>query len=291
VAAMFHEANHYLTDLVDEKFQYPHWLNEGMAEYYGASRWDPATGRMTVGHVQDGRLIEVRQEIEAGGRKRLEDLVSSEARDYDHYYWGWSFVHFMMESPKYQKRFKQFFLDLARARDVKRQPSSFGFREVSGLECLDVFKKRLGLKDADLQTLEREWWAHIEALEPDGVRGLELAGQAAYRQGRAMFRAPRLLKAAIDGGSQDLTTHLLYARCLLMRSETWEQALAVALRATQIDPLEPDAWATLGFCLHRMDRKEEGQRYVALAREMNPAEPYLEIDIVEALSEGAGGDR
>ncbi len=34
---MFHETNHYLTHLLNPKFDYPAWINESLAEYYGSS--------------------------------------------------------------------------------------------------------------------------------------------------------------------------------------------------------------------------------------------------------------
>ncbi len=38
---MFHEANHYLQQLIDVRFSMPHFPGESLAEYYGASSWDP----------------------------------------------------------------------------------------------------------------------------------------------------------------------------------------------------------------------------------------------------------
>ena len=104
-SAMFHEANHYLADLMGEHFQYPHWIGEAMAEYYAASTWDPEKGRMTVGNIQTGRLLEVLQDMDGGDTMTVEGLVSDETRNYAHYYWGWSFVHFLLESKDHKKNF------------------------------------------------------------------------------------------------------------------------------------------------------------------------------------------
>ena len=41
LSVIFHEVNHYLVYLIDPKFDYSPWVNEGLAEYYGSSKWDP----------------------------------------------------------------------------------------------------------------------------------------------------------------------------------------------------------------------------------------------------------
>jgi tetratricopeptide (TPR) repeat protein len=284
VSTMFHEANHYLTDLVSEDFQYPHWINEAMAEYWGASKWDPVKKTMTVGDIQDGRLVELKNDIDAGKTIRLESLIGSEARDYNHYYWGWSFVHFMLETPKYAKGFKKFFLDLARAKDVDRKRGAFQFKNVSGKECLKAFKKRLKVKD--IGRLEAEWYDYIAKLEPKGTYGLERAGLGAYYNGR-MIKASRLLGEAVEAGSTSIPVHLRYASVLQMKPDGREKALEVAVRACELDPLDADCWAAQGYVLHNLGRKDEAKKFVALAREMNPDDPYLAIQIAEALGDAA----
>lgn len=283
---MFHEANHYLTDLVDEQFQYPHWVNEAMAEYYGSAEWDPKTKKMQVGRIQEGRLAELKADIEAGKKLSLSDLIGKGDGAYEHYYWGWSFVHFMMSTPAYEKKFKDFFVELAKSKEVRRDVGGFNFTEVSGDECLRFFMKRFGLKDTD--GLQAEWYAYIEKLnlEGAGVRGLEEAGIAAYRRGATRFRAPRQLKAAIDGGSKNAEVYILYSKCLRFKGgdDNLAASLDVLEKALANDPLDADVVAEKAYVLNAMGRSDEAQQMIALAREMNPENPYLEMDIVEALS-------
>ncbi len=191
---MFHEANHYLTDLMHEKFQYPHWVNEAMAEYWGASVWDAKKKVWKIGEIQQGRLVELQNDLAAGKRLGLADLIDSE-RDYRHYYWGWSFVHFMLETPKYAKGFKKFFVDLARAKDVKRVPYGNEFKTVTGEECLRVFEKRLKVKD--LHALQEEWYAYIE-----GPRDHRNAGSRASRTRLVLPRPAPARDAPAEGGDR-----------------------------------------------------------------------------------------
>src|SRR5262249_19959000 len=75
---LFHEGNHLLTFMVNEKFRYPPWINESMAEYFGASRWDPAKKEMSVGHLQAGRLMVVKQAIKKDEWLKLKDMIEME---------------------------------------------------------------------------------------------------------------------------------------------------------------------------------------------------------------------
>lgn len=289
MACALHEATHYMVDLIAEKSNYPHWINEATAEYYGASLVDPKSRTVKIGAVQQGRLTELRTEFDVGKRLRLESLIGSNTGDYEHYYWGWSFVHFMMETPAYAKRFKDYFFDLGKAKDVQRTPGDFGMQKITGDECLRVFLKRFKLESLD--ALEKEWYAYIERLESTGVSGFERAGAQAYSQGAWKFRATRLLKAAIDGGSKSPQTYILYSRCLRMKRtpEGLDESLAVVEKGIRVcDPLSGDLWAERGYCLYALDRKDEGKKCVELAREMNPDDPYLDLEVMQALS--GGGD-
>lgn len=291
IACMLHEATHYVADLIDDDSQFPHWINESVAEYFGASRVDPKAKTVQLGGMQPGRLTEVRSDISAGTRVRLQDLIGKGDGDYRHYTWGWTFVHFMFETPAYSKKFRKYFVDLAKAKDVQRERSGFGFTSVSGDECLRVFLDRFG-KDS-LEAIEKEWWAYIDKLEAPGVRGYEHAGIEAYSQGLWKLRAPRLLKAAIDGGTTNPKVYETYAHCLLLKARGKDapeagEALAVLDKGLAVcDPLCADLWAAKGYVLHSLDRKPEAEQCVELAREMNPDDQYLGIEIAEAMS-GSG---
>ncbi|MCK6479211.1 MAG: DUF1570 domain-containing protein [Planctomycetaceae bacterium] len=288
VDCLFHEATHYLIDLVDPAFQYPHWLNEAMAEYFGASEWDPGRKAFALGAIQHGRLAELRAEREVGKNVLLRDLVSDESGAYMHYYWGWSLVHFLMESPKYSKKFEKFFVDLATARDVDRRPHpSFQGMTVQkdGQECLKTFLSRMGLREKDLDGLQAEWYAWIDALPAGDVRALEEAGLRAYAEGSVRFRAPRLLKEAIDKGSTRTAVRVRYAICLLGKDEK-EEAVRMAESAVLLDPLDAGVREALAFVLHQAGKPEEAQKVLALAKEIDPGRDFLDFAVMVKLAEG-----
>jgi len=183
-----------------------------------------------------------------------------------------------METPKYRPKFMKFFWDLPRASDVGRQRGGRGFVYLeSGEECLRVFLSRMGLKEQDLDALQKEWYAHIDAMDATEIEGLEKGGIRAYRDNRWRFRAPRLLKEAIDKGSRKPQVWITYALCLYMRGDPTSvaEAAKVIEKACELDPLDGDVWAYRGYMTYAAGNKEEGQRMVSLAQEMNPEGDYF----------------
>lgn len=277
---MFHECNHYLVDLFGEGFWYPHWIGESMAEYFGGSTYDPKTRTVKIGQTQEGRLAEVRADIAAGKRFSLLEMITKSGGDtYEDYLWGWSFTHFMMETPAYQKKFRQFFVDLAKAPDVKRDTiriGTFAMPTVSNDECLRIFKKRMGLADADaFDKLEKEWYASIDKLDATNLRGYEEAGKMAYFTDKPL-RAVRLLKQALEMGSKNPITYICLSRCLRMKPEGLAEALETMKRACDIDPLNAKCWAERGFVLQLMGQKDDGKKLVQLAYELDPGGYFVD---------------
>ncbi len=140
---LFHEANHYLQQLIDERFSYPHWPGESLAEYYGGAHWDADKKELTVGLVQEGRLAEIQDDIARGDWVTLRSALTEGG--YEDYTWGWSLVHFLMNDPKRQGAFKKFTLALANAQDVRRTPHSYGFVTVGPAALVEAFDQYLGL--------------------------------------------------------------------------------------------------------------------------------------------------
>jgi tetratricopeptide (TPR) repeat protein len=192
----------------------------------------------------------------------------------------------MMETPAYQKKFKQFFVDLARGKDVQRKPAGQGeLVNVSTAECIRVFKDRMGLKD--LGQLEKEWHAYCTKLDAPTVRGYEEAGKRAFGEGRRKFRAPRLLKQAVDMGSKDTETLMDYASCLRAKGQN-DEAIAVIDKAIALDPLDAELWAGKSYALRVKGDKEQADKIFALAKEMDPDGNFLDVGGIEAAL--AGGD-
>jgi hypothetical protein len=164
--AMLHETNHYLTYLIDTEFWYPIWVNESLAEYYSASQWNPQTKTMTTGRLQEGRLASIQDQILTGKWQDLEELIRTPQAAFtaDFYAWGWSFVHYLLESKKYAAKFKAYYVGLARDKTVRTRSVGAGplqLRTVEPDEAIRYLLLTLGVKD--LKTLEKEWHEHVKA--------------------------------------------------------------------------------------------------------------------------------
>ena len=87
---IYHELGHYLQRLIDIDFNYPHWPGESLCEYYAASVWDPVKKKLEWGGLHDGRIVQIRTDIERGDWVKLEEqIVGCHERNGEDYSWGW----------------------------------------------------------------------------------------------------------------------------------------------------------------------------------------------------------
>jgi hypothetical protein len=273
----------------------PHFPGEALAEYYGASRYDPKTKQFESGLVLEGRLNEVKQDILEDQMWGLEKLVSTDGA-YQHYTWGWSLVHFLMHDPKQAKKFHEFVVDLCEGRNIRRELYSVGpdaLRFVQGAQVWELFKKDLGLKtQADVQALESAWHAYVkDELKTTSPHGkADAAGNA--ERGGFVIKAKRLYGEAIaEGDSRAVTRHRF---AWLLASEDDDNGAAEQWRAAvQADPMQALYRYYLGRLLKdEMGLEEEGLGHLRLARDMNPEGIFddswrdrIEIDWDDVLDE------
>ncbi len=271
---MFHEVNHYLQYLMDPEFSMPHFPGEAIAEYYGASVYDPVKKKLTVGLMQEGRLAGMRNEIDAGKMLGLKKMLETDQM-FSHYSWGWSLVHYLMNDKRYRKKFEKWVSALGRAKDVRRVPYGAGMTTVKGTEVLRSFMKYLGMKNQEqLSKMEKEWHDYVkDNLTFVSGRGLEMAARAARREGRPI-RAKRLFTEAIATG--DVGASAYHSLASLMRSDAEkEEAIKLWKQAVAHDPLEGAYHAILGKALFDGGNKEEGRRLVKLGLELSPEDAWL----------------
>lgn len=280
IDVLFHETNHYLTFLIDPKFRYPDWINESLAEYYGASQWDPEKKKMTVGHVQEGRLVVLQDAMIGEEWMGLEEMIRTENFSALHYAWGWSFAHFLIHTPKYSKRFLKFYPALAKDRQLKRRLWAFNMKEVPVDDQIEALKKYLGVKD--LKDLEKEWHEYIKTkLELKTHRGFGEAGKWAMRNGMPI-KAEKFFKTAIEKGTTDPTTFHQYAMLIQGQENRNKEAIPILEQAIQCDPLNAEYYFDLGRIYEKLggdENKEKGIRLVKLALEIDPDNPDIAMDI------------
>jgi hypothetical protein len=159
----FHEGTHMFVNLTNNNkaFRYPHWLNEGLAEYCGGSRLDYETGTYAFGHILNDRLAVIQRRVKAGQHLPFEDFIKSESLRgaYDQ---GWSLVLFL------RKRHggtggKRFGVFLKRLREGKHKMNPLK----RGTETLEIFKSLFLAKGETLEGFEEEWVEFVRNLRPE----------------------------------------------------------------------------------------------------------------------------
>ncbi len=246
---LFHEGNHLLTFLIDTSFDYPTWINEGMAEYYGTTEIDEK-GRFHVGGLQYGRIVSLRTDKANDDFFRLRDIMLAEQSEYGyrHYAYGWSFVHFMMASPKYGKGFKSFFATLPKNGDLKTENKSYSnikgtVREPTLESVVTVLEKRFG---ASVEELEAEWLDYIE--QSYG----ELTPMAYYKAARLALRYPKddgsHVKSAMEYMEKAVSMGIQLAACYRDYAEMLRKGgVLEANDATLLHEPDPvKAWEMIG---------------------------------------------
>ncbi|MCB9919271.1 MAG: hypothetical protein H6832_12790 [Planctomycetes bacterium] len=276
IDVLFHEANHMLVDMIDGPFRYPHWIEEPMAEYYGASKWDPEKKEMEIGRVQAGRFAEILYEMQEDKWMKLEDLVGSSS--YRSYTWGWSFVYFLMKTPKYEKKWKKLWLDLAHKRGVKRSFEG-PFKTVETEIVKEMLLKYLGHEV--LETLEREWHDFLKNVKIDELDGLEQAGRKLRTMGKNT-EAKDMLSQAVEKGAQSPFTYAAYAQLLTKPGER-KRAFEMIDKAIQLDPLEAEFYYIKGKMTEVTANEKdmlEAVRLYSLAHDIDPL-PWKYVEAAE----------
>jgi len=270
IDVMFHEGNHMLTHMINEKFWYPWWVGEGMAEYFGASSWDARKKKMTIGLLQSGRLAVLKEQFsDEDKRLKLQALLETRGMGAVGYAWAWSFCHFMLSTPQYEKKFKKFYVALGKAKGIKRVARGMGSTTVQPDELVRVFKKYL--KVDDIEALQKEWYEYIDkvlTLDRDQKLDWGMAGYIMSLYGERA-KARKFFKRAIDGGSKDAFVLYGYAELKLIQNMPGI-ALKYATLATEADPLHARAWCLRGQALNADGKRDEGIKFVRIAREMDP---------------------
>jgi hypothetical protein len=129
----------------------PVWVNEGLAEYFGAGIFT-GDGYIT-GVVPPGRLRQLRLLLSEGKMRPLRDMMLTRHEEWNsnlsvvNYLQAWSMVHFLAHAnPRYEQAFNQFILDVSR-----------------GMQWEAAWRNRFG---ADVASFERRWREYWTALEP-----------------------------------------------------------------------------------------------------------------------------
>ena len=125
-----------------------------------------------------------------------------------------------------------------------------------------------------MDKLEAEWYAYIqEELQFDNVRGKEVAGMRDLNSGRPL-RGSRLLSEAIEEGSKNPLVFVELAEHY-EKKDRLEDSVELLRQAVELDPLEAKYTFRLGRALKESGETDEGEKLMALAKEIGTNDPSL----------------
>ena len=183
---LFHEVTHLMVHLMRPDFVFPEWLDEGLAEYFGASRPD-GKGKIRWGGVQEGRLACLRHALREDRYLPLEKVMLSSGSRFGalHYAESWCFVNFLMEHKKYRPRFMSFVNCLVSGMGVDETVISMhrgrSLYTVKSEEVVRFLEKKLGV--SAVSDLEREFLEYVYYGLPDvGSRGFAALARLKFRE-------------------------------------------------------------------------------------------------------------
>lgn len=271
---LYHELSHYAQKLVEEDFNYPHWPSEGVAEYYGGSLYDEEEEELRIGLVQEGRLAQVKEDLSLGKFVSIREIVTEPA--YTDYTWGWALVHFFMNDRRMADDFEDYFLGLARDRNVDRRRGPWNLETVSGEESLRYLLDCLGIDEDELPELDKRFQQYVrDELQLETSTAKEKAAIAAQRVGKRL-RATRLFEEAQEEGGLSANGYYQFAR--MVRWKEKARAKSLYRKAIEEDPLVGTYYYELGRLIEEED-EEEAARLRALGKELDPEVGAYTIDI------------
>ena len=288
---LFHEANHYMMFLYTKKgYTLPPWIEEGLAEYYGASIWDPQKKTLSIGHIQEGRLVRMQDAMDGGDTQGLLDLMREPSIDAMQYAWAWSLNHMLLEDRKYKSNYRKFVQKMSRDK-LKREPwpRNPNFQWVKPDYAISMFQKMLKIKD--LKAFESQWYEYIRSMDVKSSRGYYEAGLFCMRWNRPV-RATLYFKKALEMGTDNPSVYEELGKVLSQRKK-YSEAIDVLQDGLKIDPLNAHLHMALGTAHIRSGKnKELGESLQRLAIEIDPDDNSLltQVEGFEALlSGGLGG--
>ena len=178
---LFHEGAHLFSHLAlgEGFYKLPHWVSEGIAEYFAPSKLDREAKDLRYGLPAYDRLRYARRIIASQRPSLRGDLLG--VTDYGsfgaaRYALAWSLIHMLIEKPKpgskrpkYRERFLRYWSAIT-----------------AGQDSIKAFEELIG----PIEELEAEWYAYVEEFDLPAIE----EARALVRQGEYEPAIPVLRK-------------------------------------------------------------------------------------------------
>lgn len=157
---LLHEGTHFILHLWGKvkSYQFPTWIDEGLAEYFGGSTYyaseNSRKATFVQGIIKPGHLFEIQEKIKNDTAVSLDEffLMGYDTFDTEHYSQAWSLIHFIAN----QNNGSMAPLLYKYCYELRRT-----VRE--GSRAIDLFSKTMRVK---LNKFESEWKYYVLDLKP-----------------------------------------------------------------------------------------------------------------------------
>ncbi len=297
VRVLLHECTHLLIYLANPSLRLPTWVNEGLAEYYGACQ--VTRGKVQRGGIQDGRLVDLRGMIE---EKTLPDIDTLMAHghpdigapghkpfDPDDYAEGWAFVHFLFHGGggKYLPRLLAYLNGHWAMKPQDPTVLSAGkYYWMKYQEDRDLLLHCLKFKD--FPSMKKEFTDYVATLDFAGTAGKAEMGLRLLYERHDEAKAEACFREALAKCGDDPETLALLVKGYSMLKGKEVEAAAVLQKALESDPLnlplryDLSAWFPDG---------DEEIPHLRLCSEIAPGDPVGLAAVAWLAFRGAGKER
>ena len=277
---LFHETTHLLLHRMRPEFHFPMWWNEGLAEYYGATRFDQEQDRWVEGGIQPGRLVVLRRELERDRAPRLPELFATENERFGstHYALSWALLHFLQSKERTAARTTGFLRQLVTGRGLEERSEEIApgvvRRTIEAAQAQELLLDHLRLRT--VEDLERGLRDHVAALPDPGPRGWLVAARLHLRDRRIDLAEEAALRS-MESGEATASAWEIVGRVRALR-QAWDRCAEAYREALQLDPLAADLHHEFGVALAGRpgvdeDLDAEARVHLHLAHELDPPEP------------------
>ena len=270
---LFHEGTHLFTHLVlgEQFYKLPHWVSEGIAEYFAPSKLDRKKKDLRYGLPCYTRLRTALRIIEHQRPSLKGDLL--DVRDYGsfgaaRYSLAWSLIHMLIEKTKpgskrpiYRDGFLRYFSATARGED-----------------WVKAFEKYIG----PIDRLEDEWYDYVREFPLPAIE----EARALVRKGDIAESIPHYERHVQAEPKDALGAYELGEA--LVQVERYADSVPHFERAVALNPDLADAWASLAWSLLMT---EESRRCLEPAQRAVKLEPTGYNQFVLATAAYEAGDK
>ncbi len=234
-----HECTHLLLSLSLSRRHIPHWLDEGLSNYFAGDAED-RSGSYVASCVVTSQLL-----LESGQAMTLAEMIETDYSEYtfNHYAIAWSWLDFLRTKPGMADKLKKIIFELrAQVRSSKE-------------EDLTEFTNQLFLSEfGPLQSLQVEWENHVRSLRPQSPQQFLEWGKAAIgkarrppkkvdpehrarilRDAESWLKSPLLDAQEFAEMSQVLRAEAILVRAHTMEYDAFELAFACAEVARRLE--------------------------------------------------------